>query len=496
MKKTLFLLLLAPFLLNAQNTIGGTKVSVPEAEVDRQSEFLMAERERLLNHNDKALDRYKRFTYDNPTIDAGWYGLARTYAALNDLPNAMQAIGKATTLSPDNQWYSVFQADLYEKAGRMPDAVAVYEALVKRFPKTPEFYEQLAYLSLQVEDPKRALKALDKWEELAGVNEEITYKKHVIYIGLGDMKKAAAELRKLADEYPNETKYRRDLGDFYDKMGDKANARAAYEAVLKKNPDDTVARMALAGAQQNSDEGKLDALKPLFNDPSVAIDEKIKAIMPYFQKIDGGNTALMPKLLDLAGLLEKNHADDAKAWSLSGDLYYHADKLPEALDRYRRCLSLNPSVFAVWDNTLTILALQKNFDELLSTSERAIDAFPNQPKAYFYYGVAANLKGKPGNALDMLEQGLLMTAGNPELRLDMIDQVGLSLMAKKNYAEAAKRLEQGLAKGGDRHPGLLEHMGDALSLQGKGAEAVDYWKKANAIRHSPVLDQKIAAGKL
>ena len=146
MKKVLFLLFFAPFVLFSQNTIGGTKVSVPEAEVDRESEFLMAERERLLNHNDKALDRYKKFTYDNPKIDAGWYGLARTYAALKDLPNALDAIGKAVQLAPDNQWYSVLQADLYEQAGRMADAVTVYEGLVKRFPKTPEFYQQLAYL--------------------------------------------------------------------------------------------------------------------------------------------------------------------------------------------------------------------------------------------------------------------------------------------------------------------------------------------------------------
>lgn len=497
MKKLLLPILFFPFVLLAQNTIGGVKTTIPEAEVDRQSDFLVAERERLLNHNDKALECYKKFTYDNPGIDAGWYGLARTYQALQDLPNSMEAIGKAVALAPENRWYSLLQADLFQKTGRIADAIAVYEALIKRFPETPEFYQQLAYLSLQNEDPKRALKALDKWEDLVGVNEEIVFKKHVVYVGLGDLKKAAQELKKLSDAYPTEMKYRQDLAAFYDKIGDKANAKATYEEMLRRDPDNSSARMALAGNQNGSDAAKLAALKPLFEDGGVPIDEKVKAVLPYFPKLDAGtDPGLTQNLLDLAVILEKKHPEEAKAWSLSGDLFYHAKRDAEALDRYRRCIKLNPGVFAVWDNTLTLLAGQKLYDEMLKTAEQAIDAFPNQPKAYFYYGAAANLKGHPDDALSQLEQGLLMTATNQGLRLDIIDQIGLALLGKKDFAGAIARYEQSLAKGGEQHPGILEHLGDAYALQGKQGPAIDYWKKANTIRHSPLLDQKISSGKL
>ncbi|MBC7778396.1 MAG: tetratricopeptide repeat protein [Phycisphaerae bacterium] len=488
---------LSPIVVVAQNTIGGVKTTIPEAEVKRQSQFLVAERERLLNHNDKALELYKKFTYDNPDVDAGWYGLARTHTALKDLPNALQSIGKAVTLAPENRWYSIFQAEIFEKVGRLSEAVEVYENLLKRFPETPEFYEQLAYLSLQNEDPKRALKALDKWENLVGVNEEIAFKKHVVYVGLGDAKKAAIELKKLCDTHPNEMKYREDLAAFYDKIGDKVNARATYDEILRRDADNPVARMALAGAQGSSDAAKLGAMRPLFDDPKVPIDEKIKAVMPYFQKMtNGGDAALTQILLDLAVLLEKNHPEEAKAWSLSGDLFYHANRPADALERYRRCIQLNPTVFAVWDNALSLLVAQKNYDEMLRTAERAMDAFPNQPKVYFYYGVAANILGHSGDALAQLEQGLLMTANNTSLRLDIVDQIGLALMGKKDFAGAVTRFEQSLARGGDQHPGILEHLGDALSLQGQAAQAVEYWKKANAIHHSNGLELKISSGKL
>ncbi len=488
---------LCPSAIFAQNTIGGVKITVPEAEVKRQSQFLVAERERLLNHNDKALELYKKFTYDHPEVDAGWYGLARANTSLKDFPNAIESIGRAVILAPDNQWYSIYQASLFEKVGRLTEAVGVYEALIKRFPQTIEFYEKLSYLCLQNEDPKRALKALDKWESLVGVNEEIAFKKHVIYIRQGDLKKAAGEYKKLSDAYPNELKYRRELAQYYDEIGDKVNAKAAYLEILRRDPNDPTARIAMAGGQNNSGEAKLAALSLLFDDPKVPLDEKVKAILPYLQKMSAEkDEALTKSLLELAALLEKHHPEEAKTWSLSGDLFYQANQPTEALKRYRQCIKLNPTVFAVWDNTLTLLATQGNYDEMLVTAEKAMDAFPNQPKAYFYYGAAANIKGRQDDAIAQLEQGLLMTVGNTSLRFDIIDQIGLAYLGKKDFAGAITKYEQSLLKGGDQHPGILEHLGDAYSLQGQGSQAVEYWKKANSIRRSPGLEQKISAGKL
>jgi len=497
MKKLLYILLFCPFYLFSQNTIGGVKAIVPEVEVKRQSQFLVAEKERLLNNLDKALPLYKKFTYDHPEVDAGWYGLSRTYTGLKDLPNALDCIGKAVSIDPKNRWYSIYQADIYEKLGRLSEATSVYESLVKIFPETTEFYARLAYLYLKNEDPKRALKILNKWEDLVGVQEEIAFKKHVIYVGLGDLKRAAAEYQKLTDAYPDELKYRIELAEYYQHMGDELRAKAMYESVLERQPENPIARMALAGAKDASQEAKLNAMKPLFDDRMVPLDEKIRAIMPYFDQLgQNKNPNLEGTLLELGALLEKNHPDDAKTWSLSGDLFYHTGQSEKALERYQQCLKLNPTVFSVWDNTLTLLAIQKKYDEMAVTAEKAMDAFPNQPKAYFYYGVAANIKGRYRDARNQLEQGILMTVSHAGLYLDMLDQIGLSYLGEKDFDSAAARYQEALSKGGETHPSILEHMGDALSLQGLDARAVSFWKQAQQIRPSPQLEQKINAGKL
>jgi tetratricopeptide (TPR) repeat protein len=386
-------------------------------------------------------------------------------------------------------------ADIYEKIGRVKDAVKVYETLTKNKPNTVEFWDKLAYLSVLSGDPKGGLQALERVEKIRGIEEETSMEKHLIYVGMGDSKKAAAELQRLADFRPDRPEYRHRLAQYYEAMGDKANAKKVYEEILRRNPDDPTAKLAVLEKNSNSsDAAYLASLKPLFSDPKVSIDAKIKEILPYFSKI--GDPALTQNLLELGSLVEKAHPDDPKAWSISGDLLYHAGRPAEALERYRKCIKLNPTVFSVWENTLDILNEQKNYDEMLRLSEQAMDAFPNQPKAYYYYGVAANEKGQHDDAINQLEQATLMTGNNPALRLDITDQIGLALMGKKDFAAAASRYEQSLAKGGDQHPGILEHYGDALFQKGERDKAVQFWQKANGIRKSAALEQKIASGKL
>jgi tetratricopeptide (TPR) repeat protein len=440
----------------AQNTIGGVKAIVPESEVKRQSAFLTAERERLLGRWDKALEAYKAFLFENPDYDAAWYGLARTYVATNDMVNAQDALGKAVEKAPDNQWYLLYQADLYEKNGRNKDALATYEILVKRFPETAEFYEKLAYLAVLTEDPKRGIKALDKVEQIRGINAENTAKKHLIYVGLGDNKKAAEEFRKLANAYPNNVRYRYELADFYERIGDKNNARKTWEEVARIDPDDAMAKIALA-EQAGSDAQYLASIQPPIADPAVSIDTKIKELAPFLNKIAAGNDpALTENMLKLGSLLEKAHPEDPKAWSISGDMLYLANRNNEALEKYKRCIQLNASVFSVWDNSLNILLEQKNYAETLKLAEQAMDAFPNQPKAYIHYASAAIMTGKLDDALNQLQQAQLMTGNSPLLRAE-----------------------------------VLELSGDAYLGKGDKNKAKDLWLKAFDISKNPALQEKI-----
>lgn len=443
-----FFLLLMPGFTAAQNTIGGVQTLVPEAEVKRQSQFLNAERERLLGRWDKALEAYKEIVFEFPDNDAAWYGLARTWSAKDDAVNAVNAIAQAVKLSPENQWYILYQADLYERNGRNRDALETYEAIVRKFPENPEYHEKLAYLALLNEDPRRALKALDKLESLRGITAKSTAQKHLIYKGLGDMKKAAEVYVKLVNAYPDNPDYRHQLADFYEQSGDSAAARKVWEETLLKFPDDPLARISLAQATGGTDAQYLASVKPLFADPKVGIDAKIKDLMPFLARLESGkDPSLGARLTELGSILEKTHPDEAKAWSVSGDILYLSGNDAVALEKYKRCIQLNAGVFSVWRNTLTILESRKNFSEMMDIAEKALDLFPNQPEAYLMYGIAANRLNRFDEAIAQLNQAVLMTGNNASLRARVLECAGDAWLGKGNREKARDSYRKALENG-------------------------------------------------
>ena len=478
------------FAATAQNTIGGEAKLVPEGEVNRQSDFIDAERERVLQHWDKALGLYKNFLRENPDNDAAWFGSARCHFAKQDFDAALEAVNKAVALSPSNQWYRVLQADIYDQLGRTKDAAAVFAELSKMYPQTREFYDKQAYYYVLSGDPQNGLKALDQLEKMTGVTETTSMRKHTIYLGMKDTKRAAAELTRLADAYPYHLEYRHRLAKFYADNGDKTAARKVYEDILRRNPDDREAQLALLERDKNTSETNyLQSLLPLFRDATAPIGPKAGEIAPYLAKLTP-NDPNGPVLVQLGEALEQAHPNDATAYSVSGGVLYQLGRYDEALSKYRQCLRLNPNVFEAWLNTLNLLERQKKYDELLKTAEEAMDAFPNQPAAYLYYGVAATEKGKYDDAVSQMDQALIM-AGNSPIRLDLLDQIGVTLMRKKDYAGAAKRFELALSKGGDKHPGVLEHYGDLLSAQNDKNGARGYWQKAYDISKDPAILEKL-----
>ncbi len=489
-----------PFSAFSQNTFQGQARRVPEEEVNRQSSFIEAERERLLGHYDKAVQKYKQFIDKYGDEPAAWYGLARALQAKGDAQGALDAAAKAVGLDAANEWYKILLADIYESLGQSADAVKVYAVLCKQSPQDIRFLDKLAHLQVLAGQPREALRTLEQLEKITGVTEATADKKHLIYLGLGDVKKAVGELQKLVNAYPTRVVYRHRIAQVYESVGDKAAACKVYEEILRIAPDDEVAKLALLAGQRGSSGSvlpELRALKPIFEDPKVSIDGKVKQVLPYFSRMEQGLPAeAIALLLELGEVLIKVHPEEAKAWSLSGDLYYHANRYDDALERYRRCLKLSPRIFSVWANTLEILYLQERFDELLRLSETAMDDFPNQPLAYYYYGVAALEQGRPEEALPPLEQAGIMVGNNPALSLNIADQIGRALLMKKDHGAARRHYEALLKQGGEQHPGILEHYGDVLYQLGQQQQAVELWQRAARLSPSPRLEQKIKERRL
>ena len=101
-------------------------------------------------------------------------------------------------------------------------------------------------------------------------------------------------------------------------------------------------------------------------------------------------------------------------------------------------------MWPVWEQVLHIYAGQKDYAQLISFSEKALDIFPNQAPAYYFNGVGYNETGKYDDALASFQQALMMSSKSPHLRYDIFNESGKAYFHLKQYDRSDKAFEEAM----------------------------------------------------
>jgi len=259
-----------------------------EEEVNIQKLFIEASREKLLRKYDNAVYLFEEVTKKDKINPAPYYELAKVYDILDESEKALKNIKTAIKLDQENTWYKIFLAELHEKNNLDIEAAKVYEQLAQKDPKNDYYYYQWAYFLVKSGQAQKAIIVFDNLEGITGINADIAERKHKIYHEMGKRKEAAKELAKLADAFPDNLVYKHKLARYFEQIESRKNAKVVYEQILKMNPEDARASIALAsynaGNQQN-DLGYLQTLGELFKKEGVLIDVKIAKLIPYVSSV-------------------------------------------------------------------------------------------------------------------------------------------------------------------------------------------------------------------
>lgn len=460
---------------------------VSEKDIALQEKFIDASREQLLGNFEKAAKIYEDILKDAPSNDAVAYELARVYDAQDDGEKSLRYIRMAINNAPDNPWYRHFLANLYQKQNKNKEAADVYNELVKKEPLNEEYYYRWAYFLVKANEIEAALKVYDTFEKRIGINEEIIRRKHSLYVGIGNNKKAAEELQRLISAFPSNVEYRHLLAGFYEQIGEEKLARDVYKQILEIAPDDPKASMALAGTSgRQSDELEyLRSLQPVFEKPEIGIDLKIGKLLPFIAKVaDTGDKKIATAALGLTKILETVHPREAKAYAASADLLYYAGQPKEALAKYKKTLELDDTVFLVWEQLLRILEETRDYAALRQYSEEALDLFPNKALVYYLNGVACAQLDKNNDALNSLQQASMMAGNNGQLLFDIQIQKGIVFNALKKHDDADEAFE-GALKLNPKSPKALNSYSYALATRGESLE-----KAKNMAKQAMQLDAK------
>lgn len=459
------------FCLAFHSSISGQN-RLSEAEVNLQKIFIDANREKVLGNFENAEYLYKEVLSQDKNNHAAAYELARVYEAVEEEQKALKYIKEALEITPKNSWYQQFLADIYQKLGKNEEAALVYEDLVEQEPNKEYYYFKWAYFLVRANEINKAVKVYDELEAKIGINEEIIRRKHSLYLGTGNHKKAAKELQQLVDAFPDNLEYQHLLAGFYEQIGDQDAAKVIYEQILKADPDDVKAKLAITSAnfEGNSDVQQLKALQPLFEKPTINIDEKIAQLIPFIAKVvESGDPQIAAAAVELTDILEQVHPDEAKGFSAAGDLLYYAGQPQKALAKYLKTIELDDSVFLVWEQAMYIYLENKDYKTLADFSEEAIDLFPNQAVAYYMNGMALQELQQYEDALDALNTALLISGRNGRLKHDIYLAQGATYRNLKEYSAGITSYEKALELA-DKSPEALNGYSLLLLEQGQQLE--------------------------
>ena len=471
----------------------GGPVQVAEETVATEAKLIEASG--LANQGDRrgAIRVYEEILADDPANSAAAYSAGRLYAADEQPERALELLQQARRHDPDNAYVLEAAAESLAEVGRHPESAEAYGELFARSPRREDFLLEQSRQYAQAGEPREGLRALERHLSGGGdLSPLVGQQRFTLAVSMNDPQAAVRALEELMAAYPRNPEYHQELAQFYRRTGDEDAARSVWRRMAERFPDDSRARLGLAGQSKLNpeEEAFLSQLEPVFADAGVPIDAKIMKLMPVVQDIVGrGDTVLANRVLPLAETLALTHPEEAKAHAIHGDLLRQAHRRDDAVAAYRTTLDLDPSVYLVWDQLLLALAEAGRYGDLLAASDEALTLFPNQARLYLYNGEALARTGDLVAGENALAQGLVLALDDQVLLYDLHDALAAVRQRRGRDDDALASAEAALAIRPGHGPALARvaevmlRRGDAVA----DAKAVLAQAVAAESRHPYVL---------
>lgn len=416
------------------SSTSSTSKLTEKQRIDFEYLFFDANREKILGNYAKAEVQLIQALKIDPTNGAALYELATIYAFKNNRKQALIYSKKAADADAKNTWYQMLYIDCLRENKFIDEAIKVSQKLVRNNPSRVDFYYDLADLFMYKGKPTEAVKVYDKIEQLSGVSDEATLQKFKIYKSINNFDKALLEVQKLIKAFPKEAKYYGILGELYIDNGQSEKALAAYNDLLKIDPENAYVHLSLADYYRKvkQNDKAFDEIKIAFRSKDLDIDTKVKILLSYYS-ISEAFTELREDANELCQIIVAVHPDEAKSFSIYGDFLYRDRKMEEARTQYRKAVELDKEKYALWKQLLLLDSELNDFTSMEKESKETIELFPNQALPYFFNGVSNIQLKNYKTAIDVLSEGVEFVLNDVQLLSQFYANIGDAHNQLKNY---------------------------------------------------------------
>jgi tetratricopeptide (TPR) repeat protein len=436
-----------------------------------------AKKEAIIGNSKGALDLFRQYIGRYPEDPVGFFELARLESERKNFSEAVRLCREASKLDPENIWYSLFLAELYQGIAQPGEAIGIYEKIIEKNPGNLDYLYQIAALYLQLEKFQDAIRIYNQIDEKAGVSEEIALQKQKIYLHLNDLKGAEKEIRKLIAAFPDESRYYSILAEFYMANNMQDKALETYQKIAVMDPDNAYIHMSMADYYRKSgnNEKAFEELKLGFANPNLDVDTKVNILLSFYT-VNQIYNDLKEQAFILSKILMETHPRDPKVFSIYGDLLVQNKQMPEARDTFLKVLALDSSRYVVWEQVLQLDLQLSEFEHLLTYSAKAIELFPDQPLPFLFSGLANLQLKKNEAALKALASGANLVVDDNDLLAQFYMYQGDALHAMKKDQDAFAAYDRSI-KMKDDNAYVLNNYAYYLSLEGNELDKAEKMAK-------------------
>lgn len=438
--------------------------------------FIDAMLQRQKGNNDAAFDLLKHCVHIRPEAPEAYFFLAQYYMSLKQNDKAIECFKKAADLEPDNSTYLETLAKAYVTNDNDSLAIGTLEKIVEKETGRIDILEMLVQLYQNRADYDNTIKTLDRLETLEGKNERLTYAKSEIYSLTGDKKAAINEMKKLADQYPNDLNYRGLYGDALLMNGREKEAFDIYTGILKAEPDNYRAQLSMRAYYKQKDmAADADSMTmQLLLNKNTGDDARVYIMRQEIAESEngGGDSTKILRLFDRMMAQPQASTDIAILYAT----YMSLKKMPqEKIEAVlEKVLAQTPDNAAARLQLVAYAWQRDDLDRVIELCKAARQYNPDEMAFYYYEGMAHFRKDDNDSALNAFQNGISVIGehSDPDIVSDFYAVMGDLLYEKGRAAEAYAAYDSCL-QWKDDNIGCLNNYAYYLSVNGDSLDKAE-----------------------
>jgi tetratricopeptide (TPR) repeat protein len=424
----------------------------------------------------RAASLYNECLKYQPQSSAVHYQLADLYLKSGDLKSAHAYSNFAWKSEPDNKWYALQLANIFQAELILDSAVYMLKTLLNGSDKDINIYYQIAAMLEKRGLYKESIENLNKIEQKMGSSRETAISKSRIFEKMGMKRESLIELKSALTGREDDYVVIGLIAEYFRRQNRIDSAEFYYKKILSSHINDAnivVSYGEFLIEQEKIKEARI-LFSNLFNNREIEDNIKLGFVFNALQdrKIFVGVKPVLDTIVDV---LLKNFPSSIRVMSLYSDANYRMGNYNKSSIVLRRIIEREPDNYSAWEQLLFCESAMEKRDSVIYFGERAIERFDKRPLAYLILASAFYRDGNVDKALDFLRRGEVF-ADSDALKIEFYSLLA-ECYGKKKDSDKAEKFYQGALLIDSLNVSILNNYAYSLAVRGVDLERAESMSK-------------------